>query len=116
MIEYSHNLINWLICQFSIVALTMIIVRRKKVMLVLKNFFILFLSVCMAVSFSVFALSHAPSKKNKTRAKMRKWSTIIIIATTMIATLYISQPILACSLVISFILLHIAFSQIIKTL
>ncbi len=87
-------------------------------MLVLKEVFILFLILFMVVSFVFFALSHAPSKKNKTikRAKMRRWSTIFIIVTTMIVILSVSQPILACSIVLSFVLLDMAFSKIIENL
>lgn len=92
--------------------------KGGRFMLVLKEIFILFLVLSMVVSFCFFALSHAPSKKNKTikRAKMRRWSTIFIIVTIMIAALSVLQPILACGIVISFVLLDMAFSKIIEIL
>lgn len=92
--------------------------KGGRFMLVLKEIFILFLVLSMVVSFCFYALSHAPSKMNKTikRAKMRRWSTIFIIVTIMIAVLSVSQPILGCSIVISFVLLDMAFSKIIETL
>lgn len=87
-------------------------------MLVLKEVFILSLAFSMIVSFAFWTLSHTPSKKNKTikRAKMRKWSTRILIVTMVIALLLVSQLIIAGSIVLSFVVLDMAFSKIIETL
>ena len=86
----------------------MIIVKEEDLCLVLS----------MVVCFAFWALSHAPTKKNKNikRAKMRRWSTIFIIVTMMIVLLLLSQPIAACSIVLSFVLLNMAFSRIIENL
>lgn len=79
---------------------------------------ILLLVLFMAVSFIFWALSHAPSKRNKSekRATMRKWSTIFIIVTFVIGLLLVSQPVVACSIALSFALLDMAFSRIIESL
>lgn len=76
--------------------------------------FIFFMAICCIF----FALSHAPSKRNKTkkRATMRKWSTIFIIVTFGIGLLFVSQPIVACSTALSFALLDMAFTRIIAHL
>ena len=76
--------------------------------------FVLFMTVC----FIFWVLSHAPSKRNKTKKKatMRKWSTIFVIVTSVIDLLLVSQPIAACSITLLFVLLDKVFSRIIENL
>ena len=79
---------------------------------------VLLLFLFMIVCFIFWVLSHAPSKRNKTKKKatMRKWSTIFVIVIVMISNLLLSQPIAACSIILSFALLDIVFSRIIENL
>ncbi len=81
---------------------------------VLSLLLVLFMVVCLIF----WGLSHAPSKRNKTKKKatMRKWSTIFVIVTFVIGLLLVSQPITAFKITLVFVLLDVAFSRIIDNL
>ncbi len=97
-------------------------------MLSVKMILISFVFLVMVISFIFWAISHAPSKKNKTvkKTKMRKWSTILLVAMTEILVFYIgiSTPTItireivipAILIGLSFIIIDLSFSMIIKNL
>lgn len=87
-------------------------------MLDIKRVLISFFVLATIASFIFWALSHAPSKRNKTikRARMRKWSTISFIVTEVISFLWISLPIPAFILAFSFALQHMVFDKRIENL
>lgn len=82
----------------------------------MKKVFLLFIAFVMIVSFVFWAISNAPLKENKTikRAKMRKWSTIFLMATILILSLYAEQPITVIRIGLSFVVVSIAWGRIIE--
>lgn len=84
----------------------------------MQKVFILFISAIMVISAIFWFLSHAPCKKNQnmTMDKIRKFSTVFLIASMAISLIYLGDAITTATIVPSLIICHIAFDGIIKKL
>lgn len=83
----------------------------------MQKVFVVFISAVMLISCIFYFFSHAPCKKNQSMkmAKIRKISTAFFAITTAITLVYTGQPKLM-TIVLSYIIIHIAFDMAIKNL